>query len=108
MGPWRPSVHMPKWATRPQRWELINVRPERLHNITAEDVVAEGIPFADFCPRPIGLSEDKTRKLLDKLGQHAFGKLWDTINKKRGYPWEMNPWVWRLEWDPKPVEGREP
>jgi hypothetical protein len=24
-------------------------------------------------------------------------KLWNSINAKRGYSWESNPWVWVIE-----------
>lgn len=27
----------------------------------------------------------------------AFARLWDSINTKRGYCWEFNPWVWVVE-----------
>jgi hypothetical protein len=23
--------------------------------------------------------------------------VWDSINASRGYPWESNPWVWKIE-----------
>ena len=25
-----------------------------------------------------------------------FQRLWDSINAKRGYGWDVNPWVWAL------------
>ena len=25
--------------------------------------------------------------------------LWDSINKKRGYRWDVNPWVWVIEFE---------
>jgi hypothetical protein len=31
--------------------------------------------------------------------RHSFADLWQTINAKRGYPWESNPWVWVLEFE---------
>ena len=31
----------------------------------------------------------------DVLG--SFIDLWDSINAKRGYSWESNPWVWVVE-----------
>lgn len=29
--------------------------------------------------------------------REAFEVLWDSINKKRGYGWDANPWVWVIE-----------
>jgi hypothetical protein len=34
------------------------------------------------------------------MAQEQIGKfieLWDSINSKRGYPWDSNPWVWVVE-----------
>ena len=28
------------------------------------------------------------------FGYQAWVNLWDTINAKRGFGWDMNPWVW--------------
>lgn len=72
---WRPSIFMPKWASR--IWlEITGVRMERLQEITYPDVVAEGI----------------TDTFYDYAGK--FVRLWDSLNAKRGYGWEANPWVW--------------
>jgi len=30
---------------------------------------------------------------------NAFVELWDSINAKRGYSWDSNPWVWVIEWE---------
>jgi len=79
---WRSGRFQPKWACRPQRWEIVSVRPESLQDITEEDSVWEGF-----------------------YNRECFSEAWDSINAKRGYPWEKNPWVWRIEWNPEPVEA---
>jgi hypothetical protein len=79
---WRPSIHMPKWAAR--IWlEVLKVRPEQLQKITLEDIKSEGIEYDNKYGR--GHLREK------------FQTLWDSLNEKRGYPWELNPWVWRYE-----------
>ncbi len=77
---WRSGRFQPKWACRPQRWELVSIRPERVQAITDEDILAEGFTHRDL-----------------------FFFAWDVLNGKRGWPAEKNPWVWREEWNPKPV-----
>lgn len=74
---WNPSIFMPKDLSR-ITLDIIEVRVEGLHNITEEDIKAEGI-------------EDN----LTKIGfYYAFGQLWNSINAKRGYGWDTNPFVW--------------
>lgn len=63
-----------------------DVRPERLQDITIQDIVQEGIsPCSD------------SLNWVDTTRNH-FISLWDSINgKKKGYAWKDNPWVWRYE-----------
>ena len=83
--PWRwkkdklPSIHMPRWASR-ITLEIVNVRVERVQEITAKDEEAEGAPT-----------------ILDNYPHQAFKHLWDSINAKRGHGWDANPWVWVIE-----------
>lgn len=88
---WKSSRFMPKAVARPQRWEFISIRPERLHEITVEDIIAEGLSS-------MLIEHDACVALREK-----FKAVWDKINAKRGYPWEKNPWVWRVKWNPEPV-----
>lgn len=76
---WRPSIHMPRWASR-ITLEVTSVRVERVKDITLTDVIHEGIA-KNATPNPVG----------------AFKNLWNSINAKRGYSWDNNPWVWVVE-----------
>lgn len=72
---WRPSIHMPRWASR-ITLEITDVRVERLKDIRTEDCTAEGI-------EPQGNDVD-TRE--------AFFGLWSRINGPESY--NENPWLW--------------
>lgn len=80
---WTPGIYMPRWASR-ITLEVTAVRVERLHDISADDVVAEGIRPADVA----GLGSDAS------FVQH-YAALWDAINGKRA-TWASNPWVWKI------------
>lgn len=77
-GPWRPSIHMPRWASR-LTLEVVGVRVERLHDISEADAQAEG------CAPMLTHADPSARE--------QFESLWDSINGKRA-TWASNPWVW--------------
>jgi hypothetical protein len=88
---WKPSIHMPKWASR--IWlEITGVRVERVQDIKVHDCIREGVIHS--------VSSATGRLNLDRSHEQTkwdFETLWDSINKKRGYGWEVNPWVWVYE-----------
>jgi hypothetical protein len=82
---WRPSIHMPRWVSR-ITLDVMGVRIERLQDISEEDCCCEmGCPAT--WPGPG--SEPYRRDL-----RGCFKILWDSINTKRGYSWDVNPFVW--------------
>lgn len=92
-GPWRPSIHMPRWASR-ITLEVKGIRVERLQEISEEDAKAEGVDEVDhsiwgrmFCtPDRIAMSSDP---------RVIFEHLWRHINCAES--WDANPWVWVVE-----------
>jgi hypothetical protein len=88
----RPSIHMPRWASR-ITLKVEQVRVERVQDISEEDAKAEGaarrfeINAAEFCS---GQQLDFEKLSTYRIG---FRHLWDSINAKRGYGWDTNPWV---------------
>lgn len=79
--PWRPSIHMPRWASRLSLL-VTGVRVERLQSINADDALAEGVTWDGEREHP----------------RDNFITLWDSINGKRpGCTWDDNPWVWVVE-----------
>lgn len=85
-SPWRPSIFMPRWASR-ITLEVTGVRVERLQDITSAGAIAEGIlPYAN----------SQTIDCDTPDPRDDFAGLWDRINAKRGHPWDTNPWVWSV------------
>lgn len=77
-----PSIFMPRWASR-ITLEITRLRVERLQDISEEEAEAEGIVIE---------KGDYYRTCKGK-----FHQLWDSLNAKRGFGWETNPWVWVIE-----------
>lgn len=93
---WRPSIHMPRWASR-LTLEITGIRAERLHDITEADAIAEGVEG----PGPgVVLSTGKLGFSFFGVGtfptaREAFEFGWCVING--GDSWRANPWVWVVE-----------
>jgi hypothetical protein len=78
---WRPSIHMPRWASR-ILLEIVSVRVERLQDISEADAIAEG------CKNSLHLPGGR-------FANENFAHLWWSINGDGA--WEVNPWVWVVE-----------
>ncbi len=91
---WRPSIHMPRWASR-LTLEIVSVKVERVQEISQADAKAEGVTAV-------------ISKKIHGWTPHVleFSLLWDSINAKREggkYAWAANPFVWAISF--KKVEG---
>lgn len=69
---WKPSIHMPRWASRISL-KVNNVSIQRLQDISEADAIAEAP--SDFFSSPI----------------RGFEALWISINGQDS--WDANPWV---------------
>jgi hypothetical protein len=100
---WRPSIHMPRWASR-ITLEITEVRVERLQEITEADAEAEGAvcrwnkgePFWEQAMKyaQIPHEADWANASVNSTYKLGFRFLWDDLNAKRGYGWDTNCWVW--------------
>jgi len=91
-APWTSGRFIPRRYSRIQL-EITEVRVERVQDISEEDARAEGI---EMYPYPVACDmarhpKDDTRLVSP---QSAFASLWDSINSKRGFGWDINPFVW--------------
>ncbi|MCP4161172.1 MAG: hypothetical protein GY760_13950 [Deltaproteobacteria bacterium] len=73
---WKPSIFLPKKHAR--IWlKVTDVRVHRIKRISKHDAIEEGVKPCMHYP-----------------SIYYFEKLWDSINKDRGYGWDKNPYVW--------------
>ena len=92
-GKWRPSIFMPRWASR-LTLRITSVRVERLQDISEADAKAEGV--LPFFEQFTAIGRDQRvggRLCADHPHWASFVCLWDEINGDRG-AWASNPWVW--------------
>jgi hypothetical protein len=86
---WRPSIHMPRWASR-ITLEITDVRVERLHEISEVDARAEGVEtWAAGAMSPDGQRD------YSAVGK--FQMLWSSINGIDS--WHANPCVWVITFE---------
>lgn len=91
---WRPSIHMPRWASR-ITLEIVNVRVERLQDISARDAKAEG------AGGDRGMTTADKQLLYDAHVLEIspliliFRRVWESIHSAGS--WTANPWVWVIE-----------
>jgi len=106
--PWRPSIHMPRWASR-ITLEITGVRVERLQAITEADAKAEGIErihagchsaWKNYLfkgdPKKGQEITDKEHRIVGyKSPIASYQSLWNSINGPGS--WDANPLVWVIE-----------
>jgi len=80
-----PSIFMPRKAAR-IFLRVTNVRVERVQDITSKECHKEGIIPC--------INHERDHCCCAVL---EFKKLWNSLNAKRGYGWDSNPWVWVIE-----------
>jgi len=96
----RPSIHMPRWASR-ITLEIVEVRAERLQDITEEGAIAEGV---ECWNGEVWSGKDKAFYSGNELPPiRRFEAMWDSINARHGYPFFANHWMWVITF--RRVEG---
>ena len=109
---WKPSIHMPKEAAR--IWlKVIDVRVERLQDITYNGVLREGSEGirCDHVALGVHGCTDCMNTGWIEPPQVEFMQIWNSTIKKSNldrYGWDANPWVWVIEFErcEKPTERR--
>lgn len=111
-GTWRPSIHMPRWASR-LTLEITGVRVERLDKISEEDAIAEGMQgvICRSCKGDPNYSttqyDPDTLAAVDEIpcqscssNRSKFFSLWDSIYGEGSHC--MGDWVWVIEFNVVP------
>lgn len=93
-GRWRPSIHMPRWASR-ITLEITNVRAERLNKCSAADAAAEGLIKLPASGRYVVEQGDQYFGAASHDPREVYAWLWEHINGEGS--WASNPWVWVIE-----------
>ena len=106
---WKPSIFMPKEAARIFLRVTADSKFERIQDITEEEALKEGCPVdfpmdkiycpkckgsglsGTYCPQTLGYMEIDCPYC--DTAKDRFINLWNSLNTKRGYGWETNPWV---------------
>ena len=113
---WKPSIHMPRWASR-ITLEITGVRVERLQDISEDDALSEGLAsvskygslfkhgIPDFDGLPGNDNVGWPWVEWDSNPISAYKKLWESINGKGS--WEENPWVWVITFRRVMQDGAE-
>lgn len=90
-GKWRPSIHMPRSASR-ITLTVTEVRVQRLQEISEADVVAEGCAWSNrwegYTPCP---DAGDARYFSSRSAARSFEHLWSGIHGPDA--WDANPWV---------------
>jgi hypothetical protein len=109
---WKPSIHMPHWASRITLELTEDVRVERVQEITFDDCLEEGVIWTSAwssCKAETVMPEDVTIESMDdgrrKFTIKVYHDFWDSINAKRGYSWASNPEVAVITF--KRIDGNE-
>ena len=106
-GDWRPSIHMPRWASR-ILLEITDVRVELLNAISEEDAQREGVHTEVWDQTVVARnyaardeffqfwSEDMPHYVeMNQLYRSSFRSLWESIYGAESL--NANPWVWAIE-----------
>jgi hypothetical protein len=96
-GKWMPPMFMQAWASRAPAVNK-SVRVERVQEITEEDAKAEGAE-PDYGSNAKLATDVGMSMMVRPTARQGFEKLWDSINASRGHGWDVNDWVWVIEYE---------
>lgn len=93
-GPWKPSIHMRRRDSR-ILLEVIDVRVERLQDISEQQALAEGVRLYTDHAECGDWYHVEGIETYSADPRKSFELLWTGINGAES--WQSNPWVWIVE-----------
>jgi len=90
--PWKPSIHMPRWAAR-LHLEITSLGIERVQDISEADALREGVARFEGPVKGVYLFQDYSKAgwgVPVHTARESFETLWDSINGT----WKRNEWCW--------------
>jgi hypothetical protein len=88
---WKPSIHMPRWASR-LTLQITDVRVERLQDISEADAIAEGLIWRPALDAWCATESPNWPCFSSPVRSYA--GLWNHINGSGA--WDRNPWIWAV------------
>ncbi|MGR7890436.1 hypothetical protein ACU6XY_09650 [Klebsiella aerogenes] len=101
-GKWRPSIHMPRWASR-ILLEITNIGVQRIRSISQNDAAREGLMRLPATGRYCINQGDQYFGRASHDAREVFSWLWQSIYGEES--WDANPWVWVIEF--KQIRGAD-
>jgi len=89
---WISSIFMPRKAAR-IFLKVTNIKVERLQDMNFYDWKA------DFCPDYTEQEKALATFTGNEYMKQSMKRFWDSLNAKRGYGWDTNPWVWVISFE---------
>lgn len=94
---WRPSIHMPRWASR-LTLTVTDVRVQRLQEISEADAMAEGgvgengeEPCGEGYRDAFWVNHGQAHGKSFSTARDSFRDLWNSLHGPEA--WDANPWV---------------
>lgn len=91
------NIFMPKEAAR-IFLKVTDVRIEGIQDIDYNGAIAEGIEETETYQNKLDYNSSVGLG-TGYLPISVFAELWNDLYKEKGYSWELNPWVWVIEFE---------
>ena len=96
---WKPSIFLKRVDAR-IFLTCEDIYPEPLQAVSYESIINEGIKEKTVS----GYGGHDLDENVEENARYRYQELWDGLNKKRGYGWSVNPYVWVIKFSIKEIK----